>query len=145
MEHLRTNACAVLLYGMSVNCWIRSLSGSAGFRLAEGKQSTEQWSRTGHPITLETSFFFFFADLRSTAYLLWSKCYVLLNAEVLVLYPPSAQRQCEPNRTVGSGATSPLVSCSGQWNRGNQIRGWMTMDIQLLFHLPLPLTFTLLL
>lgn len=83
MEHLRTNARAVLLYGISVNPWMHSLSGSVGFGLAEGKQPTEQWSRTGNPITLETSYFF--ANLRSSAYLLWSQCYVLLNAEVLVL------------------------------------------------------------
>lgn len=83
MEHLRTNARAVLLYGISVNPWMHSLSGSVGFGLAEGKQPTEQWSRTGHSITLETSYFF--ANLRSSAYLPWSQCHVLLNAEVLVL------------------------------------------------------------
>lgn len=100
-EHLRTNVCAVLCYGLSMHCWTPWLSGSVGFRLAQGEQPVEQDTMSHHNGKQAC-----LADTRSSAYLLWSKCYASPTAEVWVRSPLCLMTadcccpRCEPSRTV---------------------------------------------
>lgn len=113
-ERLRTNVCAVLCYGLSMHCWTPWLSGSVGFRLAQGEQPVEQDTMSHHNGKQAC-----LADTRSSAYLLWSVThhqlrrfgYVLLsqfNDSWLLLSPVWAEQD-------SSDAAVPLISCSGRW------------------------------
>lgn len=144
----------VRLYGLSVNSWIRSLSGSVGFRLAEGKQSTDQWSRTCPPTTL----------LSKPFLLTWGT--VLTFCEGCVTYRQMQRFWCvmltqfrtscllsSPTQWGAGGDDGDLAPLVSSWNwrggtegywllkwGGMRIRDWGTVDVQhpLTFLCPLP-------